>query len=354
MSILPAKFLMLSISNISDREYWIDESATPPTWNYYPFKWLIECNIELQNHSSDKTPTPFMYTGSDIVVGDWFSDDTGYVYRISEIVYQDLFSAQLVIEDVGQYNTNNDPSAQGQGQPRAFSGFIFTLAENGLPDIQSMPIARFSPEVFTSVQSRFQARNLVSEFVTIYQTNNGFALGDFIKVDEANEGRFELCAANEINLAVGIVNGANTPKTDYFTFKPLTEILENVQPPLVGAYGDIFYIDPANPGKVTNVKPASDAKPVYIRLETETRAVRLNAIVDENSITVVHKVETTTLDQVEFTLPAEAKSVQAMSINGIENKNFTFDDTTKVITFDPVATGYGVEETDEVIFVYNT
>ncbi|MNY44300.1 hypothetical protein D3C86_1793140 [compost metagenome] len=102
------------------------------------------------------------------------------------------------------------------------------------------------------------------------------------------------------------------------------------------------------------MKPASDAKPVYIRLETETRAVRLNAIVDENSITVVHKVETTTLDQVEFTLPAEAKSVQAMSINGIENKNFTFDDTTKAITFDPVATGYGVEETDEVIFVYNT
>ena len=43
-----------------------------------------------------------------------------------------------------------------------------------------------------------------------------------------------------------------------------------------------------------------------------------------------------------------------MSINGIENKNFTFDVETKAIVFDPVATGYGVDVTDEVFFIYKS
>lgn len=353
MAIKPAKFLKTNITNLSDQDWWYD-NASPGMWDGYAFKWLIDTTIEAQSHSSDQTRDPFMFSAKDVKAGDWFADSTGRTFRISEVQSSTYAGATLVIEDTDQYNTYTDPSSSGFGGPQTYDGFIFSLAENGTPDLQNMPLYTFTPEIFSNINSRFSSKNIVSEFVSFTQSNGGFELGDFIKVDEENEGRFELCAANEINLAIGIVNGVNTPKTDTFTFKPLTEILDNVQPALVGAYGDIFYIDPANPGKVTNVKPASDAKPVYIRLETENRAVRLNAIVDENSITVSFKVETISLDQTAFTLPGEAKSVQVMSINGIENKNFTFDNTTKVITFDPEATGYGVEETDEVIFVYNT
>jgi len=43
-----------------------------------------------------------------------------------------------------------------------------------------------------------------------------------------------------------------------------------------------------------------------------------------------------------------------MSINGIENKNFTFDVSTHKVTFDPVKTGYNVDPEDIVIFTYET
>ena len=52
-------------------------------------------------------------------------------------------------------------------------------------------------------------------------------------------------------------------------------------------------------------------------------------------------------------MPQEAEEVLVMSINGIENKNYIYDRAINTLTFDPIATGYGVETSDEVIFTYN-
>lgn len=353
MAILPSRLLQLSTSVVYDNDYWYD-STNPTMWDGTAYRWNVVGTISPQFHSSDQTPNAFTYNGTDIKAGDWATDSTGRLFEIVEISDPSDGNFTCVFEDVDRFNLYNDPFMSGYGGPQSSICFVFKIAENGLPDLGTIPAGYMSAEVLASIESRFAGRDYKNNFVRVYQSNNNLAIGDFITVDVENEGRFIPADVENLNFAVGIVNSVNVPGTDWFTFKPLTEILNDVQPPLVGAYGDIFYIDPVNPGKVTNVKPASDAKPVYIRLETENRAVRLNAIVDENSITVSFKVETITLDQTAFTLPGEAKSVQAMSINGIENKNFTFDALTKVITFDPVATGYGVEETDEVIFVYNT
>jgi hypothetical protein len=59
-------------------------------------------------------------------------------------------------------------------------------------------------------------------------------------------------------------------------------------------------------------------------------------------------------NQVNFTLPTDAFEVVSMIINGVETMNFTFNSTTKALTFDPTANGYGVDSTDEVRFVYTT
>lgn len=353
MSVSPVKFLRTNILNITDQDWWSD-GINPGLWDGYAFKWVVDSTIETQSHGSDQTPDPFMYSAKDVKVGDWFADSTGRTFRISEVISSTYAGASFVIEDVDQFNTYNDTSGSGFGGPQTFDGFVFTLSENGTPDLQNMPLYTYSPEIFSNINSRFVSKNIVSEFITFYQSNAGFALGDFIKVDAENEGRFELCAADEINMAVGIINGVNIPKTDSYTFKPLTEVIDNVEPPLVGNYGDIFYMDPTNPGKVTNVKPLRDAKPVYIRLETDHRAVRLNAIVDEQGSTEKSITVTPEDDQVEFTLPDDAIEVLIMSINGIETKAFTFDIETKVLTFDPDATGYGVDNQDEVLFIYQS
>lgn len=350
---LPAKLIPATLLFATDYEYWSNPDA-PDSWEGYPYIWEAHLSVGTQYQSSDSTPTPFEYNGLDIDAGNWICDASGNALRINSVVSKTSNTAVLIIEDVNRFNTLNDPNVSGFGGLSGDFCFIFVLADNGFPNLQGIPVGFVSSEALFKIQSRFDTHNIYSEFVSVYQTNNGFVLGDFIRVDPENEGRYELCSSNEINQAVGIVNSVGNPKTDWFTFRPLTEIVNDVQPPLVGDYGDVFYMDPANPGKVTNIKPTTNAKPVYIRLENEHRAVRLNAIVDTDTIVGTLKLETVTQDQTMFVMPVGTTDVIDMSINGIENKNFTYDIETRTLIFDPVATGYGLDSDDQVIFTYET
>lgn len=353
MAFRPAKLLPIVTSIVYDNAYWNDP-INPGVWEGFPYRWNIIGSVTTQLHSSDRTREPFTYNALDIKVGDWITDISGRALKIIEIINSDTSEIEFVAEDVDRYNTFTDPFVSGFGGLSSQECFIFELSEDGQATLAGLPSGFMSNEAVASLENRFFYRNVTSEFVQVYQTNNGLVIGDFITVDLDNTGGYKLVSAQDINMAVGVVNSIGIPGDDWFTYKPLTEIVNDIDPPLVGNYGDIFYLDPLNPGKVTNVKPEANPKPVYIRLESDNRAVRLNAIVDESSETISVEVPVTALDQTTFVLPTAAKTVQVMSINGIENKNFTFDAVSKVVTFDPIATGYGVEESDEVIFVYNT
>lgn len=353
MSIYPTKNLYATVVSSYDYEQWFD-SANPDMWEGTTYKWAVKLNVTPQTHSADFTRVPFNYNAEDIEVGNWVGDGGGRALKIVEIQNSTDTIIDLIVEDVDRFNLFNDPNITGFGGIATPFVVVFDMNDKGLPDLLAIPGGYFNVESISALNSRFESRDYLTNYVRVYQTNNGFSLGDFIRVDPDNAGRYELCASNEINLAIGIVDSVNTPGTDWFTFRPLTEILENVQPPLVGAYGDIFYMDPDNPGKVTSTKPATNAKPVYIRLENEHRAVRLNAIVDMDTIVGTYKVASLTQDQTMFTMPEGTTDVIDMSINGIENKNFTYDLATRTLVFDPVATGYGIDFDDQVIFTYET
>lgn len=196
----------------------------------------------------------------------------------------------------------------------------------------------------------------MKKFVRVKQPNHGFTVGDIIKPDFANVGQYlKATADSKVNFAIGKVTSVNIPGTTWFTFEPFGKLVDNVSPELDGAYGDMFYLDPLNPGKVTNTRPTANAKPIYLRLETSTRAIQLSLPGEDISgDTQTFKLESVADNQVTFVLPANAMEVLYMNINGIENENFTFDVGSKILTFDPVATGYGVETTDEVFFVYKS
>jgi hypothetical protein len=55
-----------------------------------------------------------------------------------------------------------------------------------------------------------------------------------------------------------------------------------------------------------------------------------------------------------FTLPSDCQSVVRMLINGQTTISYTYNNTTKVLTFDPVGNGFGIETTDEVVVKYKT
>jgi len=349
MAYLPPRLLQTSLSEVTPTDFWSD--SIPGIWDGYPFRWQLTMSVIPQTHSSFDTPTPFQYDGNDVRVGDWVGDANGLVLQIVEIISKDSATVVCKAEDIDRYNTFNDPFVSGTGSIAAGNAFVFELGLDGAPILQGFPYGAFGNNVVDNIQSRFTFRNTKNEFIRVNQTNHGMSIGDFIKVDDDNEGRYELLSASDANLAVGIVTTINIPGADWFTFQPLGKLMENVTPELDGDYGDVFYVDPTAPGKVTNIRPSKNAKPVYIRLDSPNRAFLLNVSVDEDTSNKVFKVEAT-LNQVLFTMPEDAIEVQVMSINGIENTDFTFDETSKVLTFDPVATGYGVDETDEVFFIY--
>lgn len=353
MAILPAKTLQLIIDITEDYAYWQD-LVNPGIWDGMPYQWKLVGTVPVpQIHSSPDTREPFVYNSLDIFVNDWISDNGGNSLQVVAVNSADGYNFEIIVEDVDRYNTFKDPSMSGFGGLSSQEAICFKLSEEGFPELGGITSGYFSNVAVDNIQSRFFGRNILSDYVRVYQTNNGFAIGDFIEIDPTNPGGFKLVSADKINMAVGIVNSINIPGSDYFTFKPLSSIIDNVQPPLVGNYGDIFYIDPNNPGKITNIRPETGIiSPVYIRLENENRAVRLNAITDNNTETVVIEITVDVDGQTEFTMPTETYDVIEMSINGIENKNFTYDSVGKIVTFDPVATGYDVETSDEVFFTY--
>ncbi len=336
------------------QNFGIWDDVSNPVTNGRVYQWRLTMTITIKTHSDATTKTPYQFDGTDIEVGSWFADYTGRVYKVVSFITQTPTSVVVVCEDTGFENSYNASLASFNGAPGRGQGLFFEASPTGQPILDGIVDGTYPPPSVTNILTRFARQNPTSSFVLVNQSNHGFNVGDLIKLSKEADGYYELSNSAEGDFAVGIVSTINEPSSSYFSFKPLGEIVDNVVPGLVGAYGDVFYEDHENPGKLTTVRPSKHVKPIYIRLETENRAVLINTVGDTNTITKTFESLDHVLDQVEFTLPEDTLSVDLMSINGIENNNFTFDPVSKLLTFDPVATGYGVDEMDEVIFIYKS
>ena len=211
------------------------------------------------------------------------------------------------------------------------------------------------------LMARFISRNL-TEHVLVKQVGHSFNVGDVIYADFADNDGYEKVTSATLDKAIGIITEVGTPGLDYFHYRPIGKLLTNVKPPLSGQHGDVHYLDPSSPTGLTTTRPTGRAVPLYLQLELPTKAILLERGIEsgetsgdiDTNETHKYDVEEVTDDQTIFILPANAETVMYMSINGIENENFTFDENTKVVVFDPVATGYGVESSDEVFFIYKS
>ena len=359
-NISPPKVLNVEVTSIMDEDWWVTDDYTDP-WNGYPYKWRVNLSVTSQSHSDVSTTSPFAYTGLDIKVGDWLVDSTGISVAIVEIISNSEGEAELIVEDVERFNTFSDSTMSGNGSVSYGSGFVIEVSEDGNPILYGIDTNIMSPTFISSITSRFNYRNIFRNYVRVNQSGHSFNVGDVVRI--RLDGTYELAQADvNVNAAIGVVNSIGIPSETWFTYRPFCKMVDNVQPDLVGNYGDIFYIDPANPGKLTKVRPETNARPIYIRLDKPTKALLLDAgmfeapISDDNSGDSTHKynVDTVTDNQTLFVMPDDATEVVFMSINGIENENFTFDADTKELIFDPVTTGYGVETTDSVFFIYKS
>lgn len=353
----PVKLLQIFINSVTPFANWSEDDGNNDPWIGSPYQWTVDMNISAQPTSDPFSASPFFYTGNDIKIGDWVSSSLdGAALRIIQITSQNTDNVVVIAEDVERFNTYSDPFQGGFGAISTGSGFLFEVSEDGIPILTGVAPGIVPPSFQTDLIGRFAYRNTYQKYVQVLQTGHTFQIGDLIKPDPTNRGQFLVATADaNVNDTIGIINSISIPGINYFTFKPFASIDFNVQPPLTGQFGDLFYLDPANPGKLVNTRPSSSARLVYMQLELSTKALIFDRATDDvSSDTKTFVVSVITDDQTSFTLPADCFEVLTMGINGIETDNFTFVASTKILTFDPVANGYGVDSSDEIIFVYKS
>lgn len=145
----PLRTLKITQTQLEPIDYVTEEMDPTFTWVGYPYIWKVSLDVEVQPHSDGSKN--FYYGAGDIVVGDWISTSGGGISnRIVEIV-EVVSDGKIIVnvEDVGIYNILNDPYGSGSSLGPDGPGFLFQVAENGLPLIG--PIQPYIlPETFTT------------------------------------------------------------------------------------------------------------------------------------------------------------------------------------------------------------
>lgn len=239
-----------------------------------PVTFTLEGTITQQDHGSFSTPQLYIYNGLDVRVGDWYIEAaTGKALRITNIDVgtTDETYLKCTIEDVDRWEQFSDPNGVAA---TGASGFIVSLSENGLPMFHDLIIyqTEVSPNIgfIEDMISRFRSRNLVTTRVRVNQPGHTFLLGDSLIL--RSDGDFELADASTVaaERIIGTVTDVGIPGVNWFNYEPRGRLEYNISPSLPGVTGDLIWLDPANPGKLTAAKPNSLAIPIYIKIDNTT------------------------------------------------------------------------------------
>lgn len=284
-SIKPILTLFVDNITISTDAFWpVDEGPIYGEDQWWaggpapqPYRYTMTATVTQQDHSSFSTPQLYIYDALDIEVGMWYAEaSTGKCLQIVSIDALNTTSGYIecTIEDIGRYEQFSAPDGvAATGAP----GFIFSLSEDGIPVFHTLTlynsfIAPY-PGFLQDVISKFEARNLKQNLLTVYQPSNGFSVGDQIYL--RSDGTYQLAQADDptTTAVIGTVRQLGIPGYDYFSWEPRGKVLYDLSG-LPGNPGDILYLSDSVAGGLTEVKPSNLAVPVFIRINA-TSAVKL-------------------------------------------------------------------------------
>ncbi len=254
------------------------DSASP----YYnkPYRWQVQFDLDVQQHSNPNTPTPYSYTASDITVGMWIGQNNGCAYRITSIISTSgLKYLTAEIEDTDFLNLISSPTRRGANDPvENQPTIIFDLDDNGSPILnqiqsQSSQLPDYSYWVH-DIESRFKFRNYYQKFFYITPGANSTGLTGGDPVYLASDSTFVKLDSNsqsQLDKMFGLVSGGNLPFPGHLTVMPSGKYVTDL-PTLPGITGDVLYLDTASgSNNLTSSKPATGpVKPVYIKISATT------------------------------------------------------------------------------------
>lgn len=273
--------LYCSVTSLTELNYWNDSDGNDDPFVGSCYQWQAIISVVAQN-TGDFTNN-FSYTETDIVVGDWLvmaSQSPTLSLKIVGINSAAGGIIDCIVEDVDRYNLHNY-AVYGANPTSNFGvndGLIVRLGEDGLPIWNGLIPYSIPVTTTEEINSRFRYRNYLLNNYRIQQVDNGFAIGDEISL--TSDGTYVLASAigTAAYKVIGRVKDINIPTDGYFTFEPKGKLSRYLTPSLPGDPGDIIYLDPLNPGKLTDTKPTNGiAVPIFIKINNST-GVKLDEV----------------------------------------------------------------------------
>jgi hypothetical protein len=281
---IPAKVLLGQTTAVNTYALWpYNGGSSDLYWaggsNPKYYQWQVTLTITAQTHSSYKTRQPYSYTGMDVNVGDYIADlSQGISLKIISVTSKSDSTITCIVEDILRYNTFRDPTSSGNGVFGVSANImIFELNEEGMPIIDPTP-SFVSPSVVNNLIARFTNFEESYNFI-LTQPNNGFALGDLIAANPADNG-FVL-ANSAYPYLVGTVTNTNLG-TDDFMINPFQKITDGYDT-LLGTVGSVVYADPTNSGEMT----LTGQQPILIKLRQETNTIVTGSTLTSDANTAV-------------------------------------------------------------------
>lgn len=300
-SIKPIKTLNITGITLIPIGFWPNDEGSyygeDQFWEFgpapQPVRFTLEGTIAQQDHGSFSTREPYIYNALDIAVGDWYVEaSTGKALQVVEIDTGATNAGYIkcTIEDTDRWEQFSDPNGvAATGAP----GFIVSLSNDGLPVFNSLIDyqSEVAPNIgfFEEMISRFRARNIKVDKIRVNQSGHTFVIGDSIVLN--SNGLYSLADPDSSNYdrIIGRVVDIGIPGVNWFNYAPRGTYEENISPALPGNIGNLVWLDPNNPGKVTATRPNSQAIPVYIKINSTT-GIRLA----EQAIQPIDNYNTTT------------------------------------------------------------
>jgi hypothetical protein len=262
----PTKVLSCNLYSLTPTEYITENDITWVSHNQ-PYRWTATINVNQQPHSWAGSTTPYFYNGLDILVGDFVvTKGQARILKIIEISNQTDQTITCVLEDDDRLNVYIDPFQIADGSILTGDGFVFSVV-NGMPALFPLPEATpdFLDEYVSQIISRF-AYQQKNKTIEINQIGHGFVVNDLITLNSTGDYTPASYTQDSYESIIGIVT--ESEDTDNFKYQPIGQFI-NINLP--GAPGTVQYLDPANPGKVSEV--IDDIFPFYpalIKIDNDT------------------------------------------------------------------------------------
>jgi len=266
--------LYTCVFEINEHNWWNDSDGEGDAWVGQPYQWQIKF-VCLPQNTGDYTSS-FVYNESNIIQGDWIVMSNGAVALSLQIASTPVSIDGVmtaIVEDVDRYNLHLTSiyGINGVSNYGTYDSLIFRLSSDGLPQFVSLTSDDLAATVYQETISRFEFRNYLQNNYRVYQDGNTFSIGDEISLND--DGTYVLASAigTAAYKAVGRIRDINIPGVGWFTFEPKGKLSRYLTPGLPGNPGDIVYLDPSNPGKLTDVKPTNGiAVPIFIKIDSST------------------------------------------------------------------------------------